>query len=86
MPTNLYGIGDNFDLNSSHVIPALIRKFHQAKISKKKREVQRISRNINIQCVFYFNWNAERTCPFSIHFVPKSGFTSLHFNVASNCI
>ncbi|QIB36224.1 GDP-L-fucose synthase [Ancylobacter pratisalsi] len=31
MPTNLYGIGDNFDLNSSHVIPALIRKAHEAK-------------------------------------------------------
>ena len=33
MPTNLYGPGDNFDLNSSHVMPALIRKFHDAKIS-----------------------------------------------------
>jgi GDP-L-fucose synthase len=33
MPTNLYGPGDNFDLNSSHVIPALIRKFHEAKMS-----------------------------------------------------
>ena len=31
MPTNLYGPGDNFDLESSHVIPALIRKFHEAK-------------------------------------------------------
>jgi GDP-L-fucose synthase len=31
MPTNLYGPGDNFDLQSSHVLPALIRKFHQAK-------------------------------------------------------
>lgn len=31
MPTNLYGPGDNFDLNYSHVIPALIRKFHEAK-------------------------------------------------------
>jgi len=31
MPTNLYGPGDNFDLNSSHVIPALLRKFHDAK-------------------------------------------------------
>jgi GDP-L-fucose synthase len=34
-PANLYGVGDNFDLNSSHVIPALIRKFHKAKITKK---------------------------------------------------
>lgn len=33
MPTNLYGPGDNFDLESSHVIPALMRKAHEAKIS-----------------------------------------------------
>jgi GDP-L-fucose synthase len=31
MPTNLYGPGDNFDLKTSHVLPALIRKFHEAK-------------------------------------------------------
>ncbi len=31
MPTNLYGPGDNFDLSSSHVIPALMRKAHEAK-------------------------------------------------------
>jgi GDP-L-fucose synthase len=33
MPTNLYGPGDNYDLNNSHVLPALIRKFHEAKVS-----------------------------------------------------
>lgn len=33
MPTNLYGSGDNFDLQSSHVLPAMIRRFHEAKIS-----------------------------------------------------
>ena len=33
MPTNLYGPGDNFDLESSHVMPALIRKFHEAKLA-----------------------------------------------------
>jgi len=33
MPTNLYGPGDNFDLNTSHVLPALIRKAHEAKLS-----------------------------------------------------
>lgn len=33
MPTNLYGTGDNFDLEDSHVIPALLRKFHEAKAS-----------------------------------------------------
>lgn len=35
MPTNLYGPGDNFNLENSHVLPALIRKFHEAKINKK---------------------------------------------------
>ena len=34
MPTNLYGPGDNFDLEKSHVMPALIRKFHEAKVSE----------------------------------------------------
>ena len=33
MPTNLYGIEDNFDLETSHVLPALIRKFHEAKLA-----------------------------------------------------
>jgi GDP-L-fucose synthase len=33
MPTNLYGPGDNFDLETSHVLPALIRKFHEAKLA-----------------------------------------------------
>jgi GDP-L-fucose synthase len=32
MPTNLYGPGDNFDLQNSHVLPALIRRFHEAKV------------------------------------------------------
>jgi len=33
MPTNLYGPGDNYDLNNAHVLPALIRKMHEAKVS-----------------------------------------------------
>ncbi len=33
MPTNLYGPGDNFDLDNSHVLPALLRKFHEAKVN-----------------------------------------------------
>ena len=33
MPTNLYGPNDNFDLTTSHVLPALMRKFHEAKVS-----------------------------------------------------
>lgn len=36
MPTNLYGPNDNYDLNGSHVMPAMIRKFHDAKISGTK--------------------------------------------------
>ncbi len=35
MPTNLYGPNDNYDLNNSHVLPALIRKFHEAKVEGK---------------------------------------------------
>jgi GDP-L-fucose synthase len=34
MPTNLYGTNDNFDLESSHVLPAMLRKFHEAKLNK----------------------------------------------------
>jgi len=39
MPTNLYGTGDNFDLETSHVLPALIRKFHEAKTRKSSEVV-----------------------------------------------
>ncbi|MDO9241699.1 MAG: GDP-L-fucose synthase, partial [Methylicorpusculum sp.] len=39
MPTNLYGPGDNFDLQNSHVLPALIRKFHEAKQSNAESVV-----------------------------------------------
>jgi GDP-L-fucose synthase len=35
MPTNLYGPNDNYDLNNSHVLPALIRKFHEGKINQQ---------------------------------------------------
>jgi GDP-L-fucose synthase len=37
MPTNLYGPNDNFDLQTSHVLPAIIRKFHDAKVEKSDR-------------------------------------------------
>lgn len=39
MPTNLYGPGDNFSLESGHVLPALIRKFHEAKVRGEKEVV-----------------------------------------------
>ena len=38
-PCNLYGENDNYDLKSSHVIPALIRKFYEAKINKKSKVI-----------------------------------------------
>jgi GDP-L-fucose synthase len=34
MPTNIYGIGDNYDVHGSHVVPALIRRFHEAKVRR----------------------------------------------------
>lgn len=39
MPTNLYGVNDNYDAMNSHVIPGLLRRFHEAKASKKKEVV-----------------------------------------------
>ncbi len=39
MPTNLYGANDNYDLENSHVIPALLKKFHLAKVNKSKEVV-----------------------------------------------
>jgi len=39
MPTNLYGPGDNYDLQNSHVLPALIRKFHEAKIKEENKVI-----------------------------------------------
>lgn len=36
MPTNLYGPNDNYDLNNSHVLPAMLRKFHEAKLDKNR--------------------------------------------------
>lgn len=46
MPTNLYGPYDNFDLKTSHVLPAMIRKFHEAK-SQKSNEHDRITESPN---------------------------------------
>ena len=39
MPTNLYGLNDNFDLENCHVLPALIRKFHEAKLNSAKNVI-----------------------------------------------
>lgn len=72
MPTNLYGPYDNFDLESSHVIPALIRKFHDAKLSrtgvvsvwgsgKPRREFMHVD-DLADACLFLLaRYNAEST-------------------------
>ena len=39
MPTNLYGANDNYDLNNSHVLPALLRKFHEARVRDEKEVI-----------------------------------------------
>jgi GDP-L-fucose synthase len=65
MPTNLYGAGDNYNLETSHVIPALIRKFHEAKIKKdtkvtvwgtgkQKREFLNVD-DLAKACIFVMN-------------------------------
>lgn len=46
MPTNLYGENDNFDLQTSHVLPALLRKFHLAKLLQEGK-IQEIVKNLN---------------------------------------
>jgi GDP-L-fucose synthase len=40
MPTNLYGPGDNFDLNNAHVLPAMIRKFHEAMVAGRRGRIK----------------------------------------------
>jgi GDP-L-fucose synthase len=65
MPTNLYGPGDNFDLENSHVLPALLRKFHEARVSgsasvpvwgsgKPRREFLHVD-DLADACVFLMN-------------------------------
>jgi len=71
MPTNLYGKNDNFDLESGHAIPALLRKFHQAKISNeeavtiwgegKARREFLYSEDLCDACIFLMdNYDAEK--------------------------
>jgi GDP-L-fucose synthase len=67
MPTNLYGPGDNYDLENSHVIPALIRKMHQAKLNAQKevalwgtgtaRREFLYSQDLADACLFLMNLN-----------------------------
>ncbi len=75
VPSNVYGIGDNFDLNNSHVIAALIRRFHEAKVNKlsfvkvwgtgkAKREFLYVDDLADACLYFMENYNAEELPPF----------------------
>ena len=69
MPTNLYGPGDNFDLESSHVLPAMIRRFHEAKLSgapsvtlwgtgTPRREILHVDDLANATCFLMENYDS----------------------------
>ena len=62
MPTNLYGPGDNYDLQNSHVLPALIRKMHEAKLNKAKEVV--IWGTGTPRREFLFNQDLANACVF----------------------
>ena len=77
MPTNLYGIGDNYDPQSSHVLPALIRKFHEAKATGSK----------TVTCwgtgtplrEFLFADDLARACVFLMANYSEEGFINVGF-------
>ena len=62
MPTNMYGPNDNFDLQTSHVLPALIRKIHEAKISNQKEVV--IWGTGQVKREFLFSGDFAEACVF----------------------
>jgi len=75
VPSNVYGIGDNFDLSNSHVMAALIRKFHEAKVKKlpiikiwgtgkAKREFLYVDDLADACLYFMEKYNAEELPPF----------------------
>ncbi len=81
MPTNLYGPGDNYDLETSHVIPALIRKFHEAKVASQSsvpshpRREFLYSDDVADACVFLMSLPDD---VFSSVLSPQSSVPGLH--------
>jgi len=86
MPTNLYGVGDHYDAQNSHVIPSLIKKFHEAKINKKskviiwgtgtpKREFLYVD-DLARACILIMNLNKKK-------FYKKTDMNYNHINVGS---
>jgi GDP-L-fucose synthase len=76
MPCNLYGYNDNFDLKSSHVLPAMIRKFHDSKFSNK--DVNLWGSGIPLREFLYVEDLAE-----SIVFLMKNKTNDFMYNVGS---
>lgn len=76
MPTNLYGPNDNFDLNSSHVLPAFIRKFHDAKVRRAEGEpavVRLWGSGSALRELLHVDDLARAAC-----FLAEKGFTGLY--------
>lgn len=90
MPTNLYGPEDNYDLDNSHVIPSLIRKFHEAKVKKidevilwgtgkPKREFLHVD-DLAKACIFLMNLNENL---FDNYIHPKKNHHQPFLNIGS---
>ena len=75
MPTNLYGPNDNYDLKNSHVIPALIRKFHEAKVSGA-REVEVWGTGKPLREFMHVDDLAD-ACYFLMHHYSEEGFINI---------
>ncbi|HEA65650.1 MAG TPA: GDP-L-fucose synthase [Desulfobacterales bacterium] len=87
MPANLYGPNDNFNLETSHVLPAILRKFHLAKLLKKakkdKKYYIKIIQDIKNNSLGYnFNIDYSKNCTDDIEaFLEKVGITEEHVMV-----
>ena len=79
MPTNLYGVGDNYHPENSHVIPALIRRFHEAKVNGDASVT--VWGTGNVRREFLFADDLADACVFLLH-IPREEFWS---KVDQNC-
>jgi len=75
MPTNLYGINDNFDLNGSHVLPALLRKFHEAKTEGKP--VVEVWGSGTPMREFLYVDDLAKACVFAMNNIKVAGLTNI---------
>jgi GDP-L-fucose synthase len=75
MPTNLYGLNDNYDLKSSHVLPALIRKFHEARVNN--RPYVEIWGTGSVKREFMYVDDLAEACYFLMIHYDKPGFINI---------